>query len=96
MTIIILTPAPPLRALLGGKETVQFELEWPRLIRRVLVWLEELVERTAGTSHGLPGEDDLRPPDCEKPAPLSPTGGHHLVAAQALPPAEGTSLRPKD
>ena len=49
-------------------------------------------------------EDDRPPPEEPgagrsengKPAPLLPRPGHHLVAANALPPSEGVFLLSKD
>ena len=43
-----------------------------------------------------PEEPGTRAPDAGKPSPLQPRPGHHLVAANALPPDGGVYLLPKD
>ena len=43
-----------------------------------------------------PDEPGAGSPDAGKPAPLQPRPGHHLVAANSLPPKEDVYLLPKD
>ncbi len=50
-----------------------------------------------GRSRPSPPEaGGTREPDAGRPAPLRPRPGHHLVAANALPPSDRTHLFPKD
>ena len=67
---------------------------WLRTIERAM---HALRARLFGRSQPLPPkEGGSYGPDAGKPAPLQPRPGHHLVAANALPPSDRTFLFPKD
>ncbi len=55
-------------------------------------------DRKSPDPDGPPPPEELGAggPDAGKPAPLQPRPGHHLAAANALPPGDHVYLLPKD
>ena len=70
----------------------------PPIVARALTRLARFLRRCLlGESPRTdpPGENN-RPPDAGKPAPVSPSPTHHLVAAKSLPPGDAVHVFPAD
>ena len=78
-------------ARFGGRRS-----QTPRDTRSVkIVWASDR-EPSDDQHPPPPDEPGASSPVAGKPAPLQPRPGHHLVAANALPPGDGVYLLPKD
>jgi len=66
----------------------------PVVARAVTGVARFLLRLLGGAPQQEPPPEGSRPPDAGKPAPVSPSPAHHLVAAKSLPPEEGTQVSP--